>query len=202
MLLSVKNFGEEAGVTPQTVRNWCNTGRINFETTKGKHRRINRNELRKVTFKEKITISYARVSTRNKLDDLLRQKQVLELYCSSKGFEYKTIEDVGSGLNYTKKGLNELIHLIETEQINNLVITHKDRLLRFGSEIIFKLCEIHHINIHIINRDEEKTDFTKELVDDVLSIITVFSAKLYGSSSGKNKKIVEENEKFFNEKPE
>ena len=106
---------------------------------------------------------------------------------------------MGSGLNYNKKGLTELITLIENEEINRLIITHKDRLLRLGSEIIFKLCEIHNVKIDIINKDDEKTDYNEELVEDVLNIITVFSAKLYGSRSNKNKKIIEVNNNLFSE---
>lgn len=199
MLLTIKKFADKAGVTTTTVRNWCNTNKIKETRTKGNHRRIDDSELFKVNKQEKYTALYARVSTRNKLDDLDRQKQVLELYASSKGYSYNIIEDVGSSLNYNKKGLLNLIELIENNVIDNLIITHKDRLLRFGSEIIFKLCDLHNVKVHIINKDNENTDFTKELVNDVLSIITVFSAKLYGSRSNKNKQIIVENIKLFND---
>lgn len=198
MLLSVKKFAEKAGVTPNTVRNWEESGKITCERTKGGHRRINLNELYKIKVAhEKFTLIYSRVSTSNKKDDLERQKKALELYAASKGYKYKSIEDIGSGLNYNKKGLLKLIELIENEEIDRLIITHKDRLLRFGSEIIFKICQMHDIDVEIINNDEEKTDFTKELVNDVLSIITVFSAKLYGSRSNKNKTIIESNKVLF-----
>jgi putative resolvase len=72
-----------------------------------------------------------------------------------------------------------------------LVLTHKDRLLRFGSELIFSLCEHFGVEIILINRSEDST-FEEDLAQDVLEIITVFSARLYGSRSHKNKKIVEE----------
>ena len=71
------------------------------------------------------------------------------------------------------------------------MVSHKDRLLRFGSEIIFSLCEYHNTEIVIVNKSEEKLTFEEELTNDVLEIITVFSAKLYGSRSHKNKKIIE-----------
>lgn len=200
MKLNIKDFAKKCGVTPTTIRNWDKIGKISSERTKGNHRRFDVSELSKFVDVEKYSICYARVSTRNKLNDLNRQKQVLELYAASKGYTYKTIEDVGSGLNYNKKGLLSLIELINSEQINTLIITHKDRLLRFGSEIIFKLCELHNVKVEIINKDNEKTDYNKELVEDVLSIITVFSAKLYGSRSNKNKRIIEENTLMFNEK--
>ena len=84
-----------------------------------------------------------------------------------------------------------MIKLLCSHQIDRLVITHKDRLLRFGSELIFALCEIFACEVVIINRSEDST-FEEDLADDVLEIITVFSARLYGSRSHKNKKIVEQ----------
>jgi len=80
-----------------------------------------------------------------------------------------------------------LIKLLCSHQIDRLVITHKDRLLRFGSELIFALCEIFSCEVVIINRSEDST-FEEDLAHDVLEIISVFSARLYGSRSHKNKK--------------
>ena len=101
------------------------------------------------------------------------------------------IQDLGSGLNYRKRGLIKLIKLICTNQVERLVITHKDRLLRFGAELLFTLCEIFGTEVIIINRTEDST-FEEDLAQDVLEIITVFSARLYGSRSHKNKKIVQQ----------
>lgn len=145
---------------------------------------------------EKITAIYARVSTPARKNDLSMQRQVLELYCASKGWKYKVIEDIGSGLNYNKKGLLELIKLIESNQIERIILNYKDRLLRFGSEIIYEICKYHNIEIVVINEDEIKT-YGEELVEDVLSVINVFSAKLYGSRSHKNKTVVENAKKLF-----
>ena len=97
------------------------------------------------------------------------------------------------------KGLLELIKLIETNQIERIILNYKDRLLRFGSEIIFEICKYHNIEIVVINDEESKT-YEEELVEDVLSVITVFSAKLYGSRSHKNKSIVDNAKKMFEEK--
>ena len=101
------------------------------------------------------------------------------------------IEDLGSGLNYNKRGLKRLIKLIADNQVERLVLTHKDRLLRFGSELVFSLCEHFGCEVVIINRTEDSS-FEEDLATDVLEIITVFSARLYGSRSHKNKRIVEE----------
>jgi len=199
MKLNIDQFAKKCGVTQTTIRNWERSGKIKPERTKGGHRRFDDADLAKIVPPERTSVCYARVSTKNKSNDLERQKQVLELYAAAKGYTFKIIEDIGSGLNYNKKGLVQLIDLIEMNAVDNLIITHKDRLLRFGSDIIFKLCQIHNVNVEIINKDDEKTDYNKELVEDVLSIITVFSAKLYGSRSNKNKKIVEDNKTLFNE---
>jgi putative resolvase len=94
-------------------------------------------------------------------------------------------------LHYKKKGLIRLIKLICTYQVERLVISHKDRLLRFGSELIFSLCEIFGTEVVIVNRSEDST-FEEDLANDVLEIITVFSARLYGSRSHKNKQIVQQ----------
>lgn len=93
-------------------------------------------------------------------------------------------------MNYNKKGLKRLIDLILGYKITRLVLTHKDRLLRFGAELIFTLCELRQVEIVIINKSEN-TSFEEELATDVLEIITVFRARLYGSRSHKNKKLKE-----------
>ena len=112
-------------------------------------------------------------------------------YISQDSWQVEIIKDLGSGLNYSKKGLKRLINLITDGKVERLVITHKDRLLRFGSELIFSLCEIFGTEVVIVNRTEDSS-FEEDLAQDVLEIITVFSARLYGSRSHKNKKLVEE----------
>jgi len=130
------------------------------------------------------TIGYARVSSHDQNNDLVRQQELLEAFCAAKGWRNEVIADLGSGLNYKKKGLNRLLELILRKRMRRLVLTHKDRLLRFGSELIFALCEIQNIEIVIINKGEPPS-FEEELAADVIEIITVFRARLYGSRSHK-----------------
>lgn len=87
---------------------------------------------------------------------------------------------------FEKKLLREILN----NGIDRIVLTHKDRLLRFGAELIFSLCEARNVEVVIINQSDE-INFEQELAKDVLEIITVFSARLYGSRSHKNKKILE-----------
>src|SRR6202022_3462873 len=115
---------------------------------------------------------------------------VLESFCASHGWNYEVLQDLGSGLNYSKKSLKKLIKEICLGSVGRLVITHKDRLLRFGAELIFSLCEQFGTEVVIINASEE-ANFKNDLVQDVLEIITVFSARLYGSRSRKNKKLLD-----------
>jgi predicted site-specific integrase-resolvase len=136
------------------------------------------------------TIAYARVSSHDQKDDLERQKQVLELYCARQGWTFEVIADLGSGMNYHKNGLKRLLDAIVEGQIGRLVITHKDRLLRFGAELVFAICEAKNVEVVIINQGEDTT-FEEDLAKDVLEIITVFSARLYGSRSRKNQKLLD-----------
>jgi len=90
---------------------------------------------------EKLTIAYARVSCHDQKEDLERQEKMLEMFCSSRGWSFELISDLGSGMNYQKRGLKKLIKKILDNEIGRLVLTHKDRLLRFGAELIFAICE-------------------------------------------------------------
>jgi predicted site-specific integrase-resolvase len=112
------------------------------------------------------------------------------MFCSGNGWSYEIISDLGSGMNYNKKGLKKLLNLILEKRIDRLILTHKDRLLRFGAELIFSLCEAQNIEVVIINRGDQPS-FEEELASDVLEIITVFSARLYGSRSDKNKQLIQ-----------
>lgn len=137
-----------------------------------------------------LTIAYARVSSHDQKDDLKRQSELLERYCTIKGWTFEVIQDLGSGMNYRKKGLKRVLDLIINRKIKRLVLTHKDKLLRFGAELVFSICQARQIEVVIINQGEE-ISFEEELAQDVLEIITVFSARLYGSRSHNNKKLIE-----------
>jgi putative resolvase len=179
------------GVTVRTLHRWELDGKITSTRTAGGHRRYDINDLISNKSGSQLTVGYARVSSHDQKDDLTRQVLVLESYCAKHGWGFEVIQDLGSGMNYKKKGLIRLIKLITSDRVERLVLTHKDRLLRFGSDLIFTLCEQFGTEVIIINRSDDST-FEEDLASDVLEIITVFSARLYGSRSHKNKKIVEE----------
>lgn len=188
-------IGEAAkilGVSIQTLRRWEEIGYlIPHRKSKGNTRYYNFDQLiEKQISNNDFTAGYARVSSHGQKEDLERQAEVLAAYCARQGWNFRIIQDLGSGMNYQKKGLKTLISLILEKKISRLVLTHKDRLLRFGAELIFALCEIKQIEVVIINKGDE-ISFEEELAQDVLEIITVFSARLYGSRSRKNKKLVD-----------
>jgi predicted site-specific integrase-resolvase len=129
---------------------------------------------------------------------LERQKQVLGLYCAHQGWTFEVISDLGSGMNYHKKGLKRLLGAILDNQVGRLVLTHRDRLLRFGAELVFAICEAKNVEVVILNQGED-TSFEEDLAKDVLEIITVFSARLYGSRSRKNQKLLDNVKKVVEE---
>ena len=95
-----------------------------------------------------------------------------------------------TGVNYHKKGLKRLLNDILADRVGLLVVTHKDRLLRFGAELVLAICEAKQVEVVILNQCEDTT-FEEEPAQDVLEIITVFSARLYGSRSRKNQKLLD-----------
>lgn len=190
-LLKIGEAATVLGVTVQTLRRWERTGQLLPDRkTKGGTRYYSTDKLFGIQKKESdLTIAYARVSSHDQKADLNRQAERLSAYCTMHGWKFEIIRDLGSGMNYRKKGLKKLLDLIINRRIKRLVLTHKDRLLRFGAELIFALCEAKNIEIVLINQGED-VSFEDELAQDVLEIITVFSARLYGSRSHKNKKLV------------
>ena len=193
-LLSIKQTANQLGVSVSTLRRWDETGVLVAQRTPKGHRRydlskINPNLTRNKVEQQRKTIAYARVSSHDQKPDLQRQIEMLKLYCSSQGWSFEVISDLGSGMNYHKKGLKRLLDDILDNKIDRLVLTHKDRLLRFGAELVFALCEARQVEVVIINQGENLS-FEEELAQDVLEIITVFSARFYGSPSKKNKKLI------------
>lgn len=182
------------GVSISTLRRWDVDGRLKASRTKGGQRRYDVSSLAgrapaESTDSDKLTIAYARVSSRDQKADLERQKQVLELFCAQRGWVHEIIADLGSGMNYRKKGLSRLLNLLVNGRIERLVIAHKDRLLRFGADLVFALCEMKGVEVVILNKGEDAS-FEEDLAKDVLEIITVFSARLYGARSKKNQKLI------------
>jgi len=196
-LVGIGEASKALGVTPLTLRRWDESGRLKPDLiTEGGRRRYDLARLqphlhRKPDASTRKTVAYARVSSHDQKPDLERQAQVLQAYCAAQGWSHEIVTDLGSGMNYRKKGLKRLLNDIVEDRVGRLVITHKDRLLRFGAELIFAICEMRGVEVVILNRGEDTT-FEEDLARDVLEIITVFSARLYGARSRKTARMIEE----------
>lgn len=190
-LLSIGAAAYALGVSTGTLRRWEASGRLVPARTEGGQRRYDLAALKPgMTHRAptaRKTIAYARVSSHDQKEDLARQTQVLELYCARQGWEFELIDDLGSGMNYQKKGLSRLLGALIDGEVGRLVLVHKDRLARFGAELVFAICQAREVEVVIINQGEDST-FEEELANDVLEIVTVFSARLYGH---KNRKLID-----------
>ena len=189
-------FSKRTGLSIQTLRLWDSNGKLKpAYVTEGKHRYYSEEQLNrilgiKLDKQEKRTIGYARVSSNKQKDDLIRQVENLKTYMIARGYQFEIIEDIGSGINYNKKGLNELINKITNREVDKIVILYKDRLLRFGMELIENLCKKYEVEIEIIDNTEKSEE--QELVEDLVQIITEFSCKLQGKRANKAKKMIKE----------
>ena len=190
-------------VTSRTILNWTYNGKLPFVRTKGGQRRYLLSDIQDMLpDRPKLIgrrICYCRVSTRSQKEDLERQVE----YFHSKYPEYEIVRDIGSGLNFKRKGFNSILDDAIKGNIREIVVTHRDRLCRFGFELIERLVQ-QYSNGEIVVLDKQKTSPQEELVNDLLSIVTVFSSRLYGLRSHSIKKelkaIQEENARGRDEK--
>ena len=186
--ISIGEAASMLGVAVVTLRRWEKQGLFpSSYRTFGNHRRYKLSQILEksnpVNNKRK-TIGYARVSSHDQKKDLNVQAERLRRSCPDENIE--VIRDLGSGMNYRKPGFKKLLAMICRGQVGQLVLTHKDRLLRFGAEIIFSICQLFNVRVHII--EECLDDMKSTLVNDVIEVMTVFSARLYGSRSRSNLK--------------
>lgn len=195
VLMSIGKFAKELGVTPEHVRTMHRTGEVIPARISEKGTRYySEEQLRELKNsrtprREEKVVAYCRVSTKSQRDALEKQVDNVKSYMYAKGYSFKVITDIGSGINYKNKGLQELISLINSNQVTKVVILHKDRLVQFGFELIQLLCDLHDVKIEIIDNSERSGE--EELTDDLIEIITVFANKLYGSRSKKTRTLIE-----------
>ncbi len=182
---SIHEFSKKVNVTPQTLRNWERSGRLipHHKGSNGyryySHAQMlwvlnqspSQENIRKI-------IGYCRVSSTKQKDDLERQTQNMQLYLSAQGKPFEIITDIGSGLNYNKKGLNALINAIEQNTVEKVVVLYKDRLLRYGFELVEYIAKFHGTQIEVIDNSDKSEP--QELVEDLIQIITAFSCRLQG----------------------
>lgn len=192
-MYTINKFAKLVGVTPQTLRNWDKIGKLKPVHTSGNgYRYYSEEQLQQLKGNktEKIVIGYCRVSSNKQKDDLERQVDNMNMYLLSQGKPFKIVTDIGSGINYNKKGLNNLLKEVTENKVEKIVVLYKDRLVRFGYELIENICKIYGTTIEIVDNTEKTQE--QELVEDLVQIITVFSCKLQGKRANKTKKIIQE----------
>jgi putative resolvase len=186
MYLSIGEAASYFGVSIVTLRRWNFSHKLEPDfRTPGGHRRYSLKKLQeifgiKTSTEQKLTVVYARVSSHDQKEDLKRQEQKLLEHVKDTP-NHLLISDLGSGINFKKKGLLKLISLIIKSQVKEIILTHKDRLVRFGFELIEKIATAFGTKIKVLEHTD--SSFEEDLTKDVLTIITVFSAKLYGKRS-------------------
>ena len=185
-----KDFAELVGVSVKTLQRWDRDGILKANRTPTNRRYYTYDQylqFRGIQTENDIrdVVIYARVSTRNQKDDLKNQVEFLKQFCNSKGMIVsQCIEEFGSGLNYNRKKWNKLLEEVMENKIKIIAISNKDRFIRFGYDWFEKCCERFHTKIIIVNN--EALSPNEEFVQDIISILHVFSCRLYGLRKYKN----------------
>ncbi len=190
-LLRPKEVCRLLGVSYVTLRRWIKEGKIRAVRTLGGKYRILESEVERllsgVEVGEIRAIIYVRVSPSDQKKDLERQIQYLTQYCSAKGYKViDVLSDIASGLKTDRRGLLKLFHYVVNKDADEVVVTYKDRLTRFGFEYLEYFFKQYGVRIEVVYGEERK-DAYQELVEDLLAIVTSFTGKLYGMRSHKKK---------------
>ncbi len=194
----VSEVARMLNVSAVAVRKWIRAGKLNARRV-GKLWMIPESELKRFLGEkpgEIRAVIYARVSSHKQKKDgnLDRQAERLRAYCSARGYRVvDMITDTASGLNEDRKGLLKLFDIIEKRQADIVVVEFRDRLTRFGFNYLKKYFESHGVKIEVV--EESEKGYMEELIEDFVSIVTSFAARIYGKRSQKFKeikKIVEE----------
>ena len=188
MITLFYSIGEAArllGVTVVTIRRWVSSHKMPCSRTLGEHRRFKHEDLYPQA-ENGITLLYARVSSRDQKEDLRRQIEVLQDHCLEKQWhECQLVQDIGSGLNTRKPGLRKLVKLVLARKIKRLIITHKDRLLRFANDLLLDICRSLGVEVVVLRHEEKDTQ--TQWCESIVEIMTVFCSSLYGKRSHKNR---------------
>ncbi|GHO75924.1 hypothetical protein KSD_36950 [Ktedonobacter sp. SOSP1-85] len=186
---SIQAFGKLIGKSTKTLQKWDRDGKLVAHRSPQSNRRYYTHdqylEYRGLKAPEQgRTIVYARVSGVSQKPDLTNQMTALQAYCTAHEITVdEWVQDIGSGLNYKRKGFNHVMEMVELGQVRTIIIAHKDRLVRFGYDYFEAFCERHHTQLVLLHGDHLSPE--QELVRDLIAIITVFSARLHGLRSYK-----------------
>ena len=187
-LYTIRDACKILQLNPNTLRKWDREGKIRCIRLLNNFRRVPESEINRILAikNNRKSLIYAGVSSHDQKADLDRQIQKLQTVSP----ESHVVSDIRSGMKFNRKGFIELLELIEADKVSAIYITHKDRLARFGFDLVEKVCNIH--GTEIVETDgDEILSANEELTKDLISIITSFSARLYGLRSRKLKNILE-----------
>ena len=182
-ILKPKDVKRILKVTEQTLVNWDKNGTLIANRTVTNKRYYTRDQiygfLNKIHIDDKIKVIYARVSGNDQKEDLKNQIKFIKDYCTSNNISIdKIITDVGSGLNYNRPNWNNLLKDVEDYYISDIYVAYKDRFIRFGFDWFVSFCKAHGCTIHVISQENKTNE--EEMIDDLISIIHIFSSKIYG----------------------
>ena len=193
-LYKIHEMAEKLGVSVKTLQRWDNAGKLKAKRTPSNQRYYTEDQYLDYMGIEhekpqRRAVAYARVSSRNQKDDLKNQIDLIRIFANARGVILdECIEDIGSGLNYNRPKWNGLLQAVMRDEITKIYVTYKDRFIRFGFEWFENLCKQHQTEIVVLNHEETSPD--KELVEDLMSIVHVFSSRSDGLK--KYKKIIKE----------
>lgn len=176
-------FARKVGVTVNTLQRWDREGRLVAKRTHTNRRYYTDDDLQAVlghsSMPSRRSIVYCRVSSQAQKPDLQNQRQMLEQFCAAKGVAVdEWIEEIGGGMNFKRKKFLALIDQIVAGEIETLVIAHKDRLARFGFDLLEHLCEQAGCRLMVMNSESLSPE--REMVEDLMTIVQCFSSRLYG----------------------
>ncbi|WP_434730868.1 IS607 family transposase [Thermogladius sp. KZ2Tp1] len=202
-LLRPKEVCQRLGISYSTLSRWVREGRIKAIRTAGGKYRIPESEVRRIIegipAGEVRAVVYARVSSSDQKSDLERQVQYLTQYCSAKGYRVvDVLTDVASGLKADRRGLLKLFEYVVNKKVGVVVVAYRDRLTRFGFEYLEYFFRQYGVRIEVVLGEEPK-DAHRELVEDLIEIVTSFAGKLYGLRSHKKKRFLEEFKELLEE---
>ena len=193
MRYRIGEFARLLGVHTDTVRNWDKQGKLIAQRSLGGTRYYDDGDVQKalrmkVQEKAKRNVIYCRVSSSNQKDDLQSQVKAMETFALGRGLITETITEIGGGMNFSRKSFMKIITDIINGDIGTVIVAHKDRLARFGFELVDNLAKQYGCEIIVVNKEELSPQ--QEMVEDLMSIIHTFSCRLYGLRKYKKAKDV------------
>ena len=178
---SIGEFAKRIGRSVQTVRRWEREGKLIAKRLPSGHRSFDESDVRRMMGgapENRLTIVYCRVSSAGQKDDLASQVESMEAYCRNAGVAVdEWAQEIGGGMNFKRKRFLNILNPIQRGEIEKLLVAHKERLVRFGYDLIAHLASENGCEIVVVNQNALSPQ--QEMVEDLLSIVHTFSCRLY-----------------------